>query len=55
VLRALTVPGYGWQHHPAAAVWAGYEEALVRYGLVVWAEWRVRGHKDTTAATLLID
>jgi len=55
VLRALTVPGYGWRHHPAAAMWAGYEEALVRYGLVVCAEWLVRGHKDTTAATLLTD
>jgi hypothetical protein len=55
VLRALTVPGYGWRHHPAAAMWAGYEEALVRYGLVVCAEWRRRGHADTTAATLRAD
>ena len=22
VLRALTVPGYGWRHHPAATMWA---------------------------------
>lgn len=22
VLRGLTVPGYGWRHHPAAAMWA---------------------------------
>src|SRR4029079_19444076 len=55
VLRALTVPGYGWRHHPAAAMWAGYEEALVRYGLAVGAEWLARGHQDTTAATLMAD
>jgi len=55
ILRSLTVPGYGWRRHPAAAMWAGYEEALVRYGLVVCAEWLGRGHVDTTAATLLAD
>jgi hypothetical protein len=55
VLRALTVPGYGWRHHPAAAMWAGYEEALVRYGLEVCAEWSRRGHADTSAITLTAD
>jgi hypothetical protein len=55
VLRALTVPGYGWRHHPAAAMWAGYEEALVRYGLDVCAVWSSRGHADTCAATLVTD
>lgn len=55
VLRALTVPGYGWRHHPAAAMWAGYEEALVRYGLTVSETWLALGHVDTTAATLLAD
>jgi Pyrimidine dimer DNA glycosylase len=55
VLRALTVSGYGWRNHPAAAMWAGYEEALVRYGLVVCQEWVRRGHVDASAATLLVD
>ncbi|MCT2581894.1 MSMEG_6728 family protein [Actinophytocola gossypii] len=55
VLRALTVPGYGWRHHPAAAMWAGYEEALVRYGLVICAGWTARGHADTCAVTLRRD
>jgi hypothetical protein len=55
VLRALTVPGYGWRHHPAAAMWAGYEEALVSYGLAVCARWTVLGHADTCATTLLVD
>jgi hypothetical protein len=55
VVRALTVSGYGWRHHPAAAMWAGYEEALVRYGLDVCAAWCVRGHSDTCATTLTAD
>ncbi|HEY7051267.1 MAG TPA: MSMEG_6728 family protein [Mycobacterium sp.] len=55
ILRALTVAGYGWRHHPAAAMWAGYEEALVRYGLDVCSVWCERGHADTCAATLESD
>jgi hypothetical protein len=55
VLRALTVPGYGWRRHPAAAMWAGYEEALVRYGLEICAAWCGAGHADTCAATLAAD
>ena len=55
VLRALTVAGYGWRHHPAAAMWAGYEEALVRYGLDICAVWCESGNADTCAATLVED
>ncbi|KUI36944.1 cytoplasmic protein [Mycobacterium sp. IS-1496] len=55
VLRALTVPGYGWRHHPAAAMWAGYEEALVRYGLQICAHWCRSGRADTCATTLVTD
>ncbi|MFK4067222.1 MSMEG_6728 family protein [Streptomyces sp. NPDC029674] len=55
VLRGLTVPGYGWRHHPAVRMWAGYEEALVRYGLDVCAVWVAEGRPDTCAATLLTD
>ena len=55
VLRALTVQGYGWRHHPAAAMWAGYEEALVSYGLQVCAVWCASGNADTCAATLVAD
>jgi hypothetical protein len=55
VLRALTVAGYGWRHHPAAAMWAGYEEALVRYGLDVCAQWCRSGRADTCANTLRTD
>jgi hypothetical protein len=55
VLRALTVAGYGWRHHPAAAMWAGYEEALVRYGLDVCEVWCELGNADTCATTLVTD
>jgi Pyrimidine dimer DNA glycosylase len=55
VLRALLVPGYGWRHHPAAAMWSGYEEALVRYGLEVCAVWCQAKNADTCAATLVDD
>lgn len=37
VLRGPTVPGCGWRNHPAARMRIGYEEALVRYGLDVYA------------------
>ena len=47
LLRALTVPGYGWRHHPAAKMWKGYEEALGAYGLAICREWCRRGHTDT--------
>lgn len=52
VLRAITVPGYGWRHHPAATMWAGYEEALVRYGLEICDAWRAGGRADSVAGTL---
>lgn len=55
VVRALTVPGYGWQSHPAVLMWRGHLEALGRYGLVVVAAWRERGFDDTTAETVRHD
>ncbi|WP_326595189.1 MSMEG_6728 family protein [Streptomyces sp. NBC_01803] len=55
VLRGLTVPGYGWRHHPAVRMWAGYEEALVRYGLEMCRVWVVGGRRDTCAVSLAAD
>ncbi|MFG1950553.1 MSMEG_6728 family protein [Micromonospora sp. NPDC048830] len=55
VLRGLTWPTYGWRNHPAVKMWAGYEEALVRYGLDVCAVWCEPGRADTCAATLATD
>jgi hypothetical protein len=36
-------------------MWAGYEEALVRYGLDICAVWCELGNADTCAATLAAD
>ncbi|WP_433570436.1 MSMEG_6728 family protein [Streptomyces sp. CA-251247] len=55
VLRGLTVPGYGWRHHPAVRMWRGYEEALVRYGLQVCRVWTDGGRDDTCAVTMVDD
>jgi hypothetical protein len=55
VLRGLTRPGYGWRNHPAVRMWAGYEEALVRYGIDICAVWTAAGRADTCAATLATD
>ncbi|MFJ6195992.1 MSMEG_6728 family protein [Micromonospora sp. NPDC092111] len=55
VLRGLTRPDYGWRNHPAVKMWAGYEEALTRYGLDVCTVWCEPGRADTCAATLVTD
>jgi hypothetical protein len=55
ILRALTWPGYGWQHHPAVAMWRGHPEAVAAYGLAMCAEWTARGGADTCAATITTD
>ncbi|MYT82432.1 MULTISPECIES: MSMEG_6728 family protein [unclassified Streptomyces] len=55
VLRGLTVPGYGWRHHPAVRMWVGYQEALVRYGLEVCCVWSATGRADTCAASLVAE
>jgi hypothetical protein len=55
IIRALTIPGYGWRAHPAALMWKGHEEALVAYGATICAEWRRRGFADTCEAKILAD
>ncbi|WP_433283606.1 MSMEG_6728 family protein [Micromonospora sp. CA-244673] len=55
VLRGLTRPDYGWRNHPAVKMWAGYEEALTRYGLDMCAVWCEPGRADTCAATMATD
>ncbi|WP_435153243.1 MSMEG_6728 family protein [Micromonospora aurantiaca (nom. illeg.)] len=55
VLRGLTRPDYGWRNHPAVKMWAGYEEALARYGLDMCAVWCEPGRADTCAGTLAVD
>jgi hypothetical protein len=55
VVRGLTVPGYGWRHHPAVKMWVGHLEALGRYTLECCAVWTARGHADTVADTVRAD
>lgn len=55
VVRALTVPDYGWAHHPATLMWKGHEEALGRYGVVCCEVWTELGFADTSAATISAD
>lgn len=46
ILRALEQGG-GWAHHPAVAMWRGYEGALRLYhDCVIW-EWVLRGYRNT--------
>jgi Pyrimidine dimer DNA glycosylase len=53
LLRANTVPDYGWRHHPAAKMWAGRLPALVAYGLAMTDAWTALGHADTVRGQLL--
>ena len=53
VLRALVIPDYGWQSHPATKMWMGYVPALTAYGLAMTNEWSARGHADTVYEQLL--
>lgn len=47
ILKALTLPTYGWQNHPAVNMWRGYERAFIAYSLDVCDAWVARGYKDT--------
>jgi pyrimidine dimer DNA glycosylase len=47
VLRAQSIPGYGWRHHPAVKMWRGHREALAAYGATICRAWIDLGHADT--------
>lgn len=53
LLRAVTIPTYGWRHHPAAKMWRGFVPALTKYGLAMTDEWVALGHPDTVRAQIL--
>ncbi|HEX5858750.1 MAG TPA: MSMEG_6728 family protein [Microbacterium sp.] len=53
LLRANTIPTYGWRHHPAAKMWRGYLPALVSYGLAMTDAWTAMGRPDTVRPQLL--
>ena len=52
-LRALVIPEYGWQSHPAIRMWMGYVPALTLYGLTMVDEWTARGGEDTTREKIM--
>ena len=55
VVRGLTVPTYGWRHHPAVKMWRGHLEALGRYTLTCCEVWTEGERADTCAATVVVD
>ncbi len=52
ILRALVIPEYGWQAHPAVRMWMGHVPALTLYGLAMVDEWTHRGHPDNTRLSI---
>ena len=53
ILRALVIPDYGWQSHPAVRMWMGHVPALALYGVAMADEWIRRGSRDSTRANIL--
>jgi hypothetical protein len=53
LLRANTIPDYGWRHHPAAKMWRGHLPALVAYGLAMIDAWTATGRADTVREKIL--
>jgi len=47
VLKALTMPEYGWKNHPAVKMWVGHVLSLLEYQVAICKEWTSRGYKDT--------
>jgi hypothetical protein len=53
LLRAVTIPTYGWRNHPAAKMWRGYVPALTKYALEMTDAWIALGHADTVRPQVL--
>ena len=52
IIRTLDGVTKGWRNHPAVRMWRGHEAVLIRYGLVICAEWEARGYADTVREKL---
>src|SRR5438270_635694 len=53
ILRELVWPTYrGWKNHPATAMWRGFTDALVCYGVAICTEWERRGRADAVRRSL---
>lgn len=53
IMRALTTPTYGWQHHPAVCMWRGYPRALNEYYAAIVEEWIRRGYRNNMPLSLM--
>ncbi|NYF17178.1 hypothetical protein HDC37_002006 [Microbacterium sp. AK009] len=53
LLRAVTIPDYGWRNHPAARMWRDHLPALVAYGLIITDTWIAGGGSDTVRPLVL--
>lgn len=53
ILKALTMPHYGWKNHPAVRMWFGFEKYLGLYGTAICNEWINRGYKDTCRGKII--
>jgi hypothetical protein len=40
-------PKSGWIHHPAVAMWRGFEGGLCQYAIAICEEWLRRGYRDS--------
>lgn len=47
IFLALTIPTYGWKHHPAVKMWANNIGSLLLYGICCCEEWIARGFDDS--------
>ena len=47
IIKALTVPDYGWKNHPATKMWADHVPALKWYHNHCVREWVSRGYNNT--------
>lgn len=52
VIKALTIPNYGWRHHPAVKMWQGHVDALALYTAHMCIEWMRRGYADSVLPQL---
>jgi hypothetical protein len=46
-MRAIVDPDYGWQKHPAVAMWRNDLPWLFKYMEAICAEWNSRGFDDS--------
>lgn len=47
IILALTLPEYGWKHHPATKLWEGKVHDLACYAIAMCKEWKRRGFQDS--------